>query len=301
MTNLRKKFNRHESALAGITAVILFLSLFSPSMSLLTPFEVNGQETQSPDKSAVKAPAPEEDIKAEVEEMPAGNRPDPIEDIRGDINALRKAQADAGADMTTLNDQIRKLRGELEEISKYLESLKAERQAAEATWNDLATRMAVVENALSIKEKKFSEETKRAEGKRLETAQNLIDERSAEREVYEEAFEAFKSGRYDESRAKFQKFLKQYPATPLSNGAQFWIGECYYQEKDYEKAILEYDRVIKQYPEGDKVPHALLKQGLAFYNLGDVDGMELLFKRLINDYPESHQAEIARAKLKAIQ
>ena len=34
------------------------------------------------------------------------------------------------------------------------------------------------------------------------------------------------------------------PDTGLSGNAQFWIGETYYQKRDFEKAILEYEQVI---------------------------------------------------------
>ena len=98
-------------------------------------------------------------------------------------------------------------------------------------------------------------------------------------------------------RADFQNFLKQYPDTEYSDNAQFWIGECYYFEKNYEKAILEYDKVAKNYPDGDRVPYALLKQGLSFLNLGDKTGARLLLQQVIKDYPNTNQAKIARAKL----
>ncbi len=92
-------------------------------------------------------------------------------------------------------------------------------------------------------------------------------------------------------------FLKQYPNTEFSDNAQFWIGECYYFEKKYEKAIIEYDKVIKNFPEGNKVPYALLKQGLSFLQLGDKASAKLLLQQVIKDFPNTSQARIARTRL----
>jgi tol-pal system protein YbgF len=95
--------------------------------------------------------------------------------------------------------------------------------------------------------------------------------------------------------------MEKFPKTDLTDNAQFWIGESYYSENNYEKAILEYEKVIKNYPEGDKVPHALLKQGLSFLKLGDKASARLLFQQIMKDYPNTNQARIAKAKLAEIR
>ena len=111
----------------------------------------------------------------------------------------------------------------------------------------------------------------------------------------------FKEAKYEKSREAFENFLKQYPDTEFSDNAQFWIGECYYFEKKYEKAIVEYEKVTKSFPEGNKVPYALLKQGLSFLKLGDKASAKLLLQQVIKDYPNTSQARIARARLLEIK
>ena len=120
-------------------------------------------------------------------------------------------------------------------------------------------------------------------------------------DLYRDAFETFNKGDLVKARRKFEAFLKQYPNTELSNNAQFWIGETYYQKKDFEKAILEYEKVITQYPEGGKIPVALFKEALAFFELGDKENARRLLRGLIERYPYSYQAEIAKRKLETIK
>jgi len=90
-----------------------------------------------------------------------------------------------------------------------------------------------------------------------------------ENELYQQAKQAFDEGRLDAARDKFQELLTRYPKSKSADNAQFWIGEIFYREKWYEKAILEYQKVIENYPKGNKVQASLLKQGFAFYNLKD--------------------------------
>jgi tol-pal system protein YbgF len=120
-------------------------------------------------------------------------------------------------------------------------------------------------------------------------------------DLYKDGLDTFYRGDMDGARKKLETFLKSYPNTELSDNAQFWIGETYYRQKDYERAILEYERVIVKYPEGDKVSAAMLKQGLSFLELGDKANARNLLRRVVERYPQSDQAELARKRLEGLK
>jgi tol-pal system protein YbgF len=115
------------------------------------------------------------------------------------------------------------------------------------------------------------------------------------------AKQAFDQGDADTAKKKFKELIERYPKSERADNAQFWIGEIYYREKWYEKAILEYQKVIENYPKGNKVPASLLKQGLAFKNLGDKANARLILEELIRKYPKTSEAKIARDKLKNLK
>jgi len=119
----------------------------------------------------------------------------------------------------------------------------------------------------------------------------------AENELYAKAKQDFDNGELDVARTGFQEFIKRYPKSTIADSAQFWVGEIYYRQKWYEKAILEYQKVIENYPKGNKVQASLLKQGFSFFNLGDKSNARLILKELINKYPSSNEAKIAKQKL----
>ncbi len=122
----------------------------------------------------------------------------------------------------------------------------------------------------------------------------------SEKELYLLAKMAFDQGDFKTAREGFGKFLTKYPKSERADNAQYWIGEIYYREKWYEKAILEYQKVIENYPKGNKVPDSLLKQGFAFNNIGDKANARLVFKELIEKYPKSEQTKVAKEKSKKV-
>jgi tol-pal system protein YbgF len=128
------------------------------------------------------------------------------------------------------------------------------------------------------------------------TPDDQVEKDLPEKKIYTLAKEAFDKGDFESAREGFQKLLTRYPDSENADNAQFWIGETYYREKWYEKAILEYQKVIEKYPEGNKVQASLLKQGFAFKNLGDKTNASLILKELVKKYPDSMEAEIARKK-----
>jgi len=115
--------------------------------------------------------------------------------------------------------------------------------------------------------------------------------------MYQTAKQAFDEGDFEAARKGFSEIIKQFPESEQVDNAQFWIGETYYREKWYEKAILEYQKVIENYPKGNKVPASLLKQGFAFFNIGDKANSRLILQELVEKHPSSHEAKIASEKL----
>lgn len=100
---------------------------------------------------------------------------------------------------------------------------------------------------------------------------------------------------------RLRSYLRKYPDSSLSDNAQYWIGECYYAQRDFNNAILAYYDVTRRYPKGDRVCAAMLKQGLAFAELGDAADARIVLERLIQSHPDCEEVSQARAKLSALE
>jgi tol-pal system protein YbgF len=208
---------------------------------------------------------------------------------------IRNSQANLGADLGAVRDEVRMLRGQMEEMKKG-SAAKGQGQNMQDRLDDLTVRVGNIENALRSGKKE-------PDGQRSEATDG---EPSAEvktdpKPVYDACYKLFKDGQYAKAREDFQKFLKQYPKTAYSGSAQFWIAETWYVEEKYEKAILEYEKVIKGFPTSDKVPFALLKQGMSFQKLGDKGSAKIVYQQIIKKYPNTNQAKTARARLSELK
>lgn len=125
-------------------------------------------------------------------------------------------------------------------------------------------------------------------------------EESTEEALYRSAKRFLDEGKAALARERFGTLLARFPKSDNADNAQFWIGETYYREKWYEKAILEYQKVIEKYPKGNKVPSAYLKQGMAFGNLGEKANARLILKELIKKFPSANEANVAKKQMKGL-
>ncbi len=116
--------------------------------------------------------------------------------------------------------------------------------------------------------------------------------------LYTYAYELYRNGKYAESEAKFDEFLKRYPDVERSDNAMYWIGEIKYAQKDYESAIMVFQKLVDTYPAGNKVPDALLKMGYSYGNISDKDNAVKALQTVVSDFPESDAARLAGQKLR---
>jgi len=115
------------------------------------------------------------------------------------------------------------------------------------------------------------------------------------------AYNDYLNGRYDLAVTGFQRFLKDFPSTSLAPNAQYWLGESYYNLKDYVRAMQSFDRVVKEYPGHEKIPSALFKLGLSAAETGDIPRAREFLKQVIEKFSTSDEAKLAKNKLAEIR
>ncbi len=197
-----------------------------------------------------------------------------------------------------LKDKLQLLSGRMEESDFLLKQrIKAFEDSGKSSKNKTEKRIEKAQADISRIEKYLNFESSAVHDYK-EKDYKKIDKSLGKDELYMFAKQALDNNELETARKGFLKFLKQYPKSKKSDNAQFWIGETYYREKWYEKAILEYQEVIEKYPKGNKLPSALLKQGFAFNNIGDNANARLILKELIKKHPKSNEAAIAKQKIK---
>jgi tol-pal system protein YbgF len=217
---------------------------------------------------------------------------------KAEIQALRSQLAEFRVLTSQLRQDLQELTGRVEETEFRLRQRTEGTQQAGERLDSRLERIdaATAENTERVRqlEQYLSFERERAAAPAPEPEPAPA---STESDLYTGAKKAFDAGQFDQARKGFQELLRRFPKSKQADNAQFWIGETYYREKWYEKAILEYQKVIEQYPKGNKLPSAMLKQGFAFDQLGDSTNARLIFKDLVRKFPDSNEAKIAQDKL----
>ena len=115
--------------------------------------------------------------------------------------------------------------------------------------------------------------------------------------LYRQGLEEFRSGHDAAAIATFRKFLKSYPQHHYGDNAQFALGECYYDLKQYRAAVRELRLVGERYPHGNKVPDAMLKLGEAQLALGDTREARGVLEALVRMYPRHAASQLAAERL----
>jgi len=116
-------------------------------------------------------------------------------------------------------------------------------------------------------------------------------------EDYRAAVELVKAGKHDEAVAALHAFLQKYPRHDYADNAQYWLGETYYAQKDYQHALAEFRATIETYPRGNKVPDALLKVGFCYQSLGQTDKAKAVLEQVVTLYPKTEPAALAAKRL----
>lgn len=79
--------------------------------------------------------------------------------------------------------------------------------------------------------------------------------------------------------------------------ARYMMGECLFNQKEYDKAIMQYQKIISQHSGHAKAPAAMLKQGMAFEKLADKETAKVIYKKLLKKHANAPEAAKAQENL----
>jgi tol-pal system protein YbgF len=123
---------------------------------------------------------------------------------------------------------------------------------------------------------------------------------SVEQAVYNQAFDALKAGSYSIAITGFKDFLSHYPASPLAENAQYWLGEAYYVNHDYTPAAGAFRAVLSKWPNSRKAPDALVKLGFTQYEQAQYPAARATLTDVTRRFPGTDAAKLAAERLRKI-
>jgi len=218
------------------------------------------------------------------------------------IERIVANQVEAAQHLDEVQSNVRQLRGRLEELEHSNEALAKQQRDLYA---DLDKRLAAAGAAAGgAAAGSASGETPAVGGAATPgaaagaAAGNAPS--SVEQAVYTQAFDALKAGSYSVAITGFKDFLGTYPASALAENAQYWLGEAYYVNHDYEAAAGAFRTVLKKWPDSRKAPDALLKLGYTQYAQKQYAAARATLTEVTRKYPGSDSAKLAADRLRRV-
>lgn len=123
---------------------------------------------------------------------------------------------------------------------------------------------------------------------------------AAETRTYEAAQAQRRLGNYQGAIVAFQNFIKLYPKSNLAPRAQYWIGDSYFNLRDFRLAIANQQVLIKTYAESPTVPDAMLNIASSQIEMGETIAGKKSLEDLLKQFPISDAADKARRRLSAM-
>ncbi len=245
------------------------------------------------------------------------------------VNAQPAADAQMVYQLQQLQDEIRELRGLVEQQSFELENLKRRQRdqyldldqrlndirqggagiaAAGSTTADadqpvisqpvieqpVVSQAAPEVRAPQVEQREVASIALPATGAAAVTQASPEDEKRA----YDSAFSALKDLRYADSAQAFLDFIEQYPDSEYADNAQYWLGESFYAAGNYDLALNAFNGLLADYPRSSKTADALLKIGYSHYEKKEWPQARAALEQVKAQYPETTLSRLAESRLR---
>ncbi|MDO8293431.1 MAG: tol-pal system protein YbgF [Gallionella sp.] len=194
-----------------------------------------------------------------------------------------KSLLDLLGQIEVLNGEIRKLRGQNEELAHGLQD--AEKREKDF-YVDLDTRL-----------RRFEPTDNAAQtGSDAAAATPPVDrdDPAAENRAFEAAYGLFKGGSHENAAKAFQEFLNKYPKSVHVPNANYWLGNAQFALKDYKSALGTYQGLLKAFSGTPKAAEVLFNIAGCQQELKQGAAAQKTLKQLVAKYPNSEAAGKAK-------
>ena len=205
-----------------------------------------------------------------------------------------QSMLDLHTQIETKNTEVRKLRGQIEEL---VNSLQEAEKRQKDFYVDLDTRVRHFETLAATAPPPVAPQPDKAD----DTAAAAADGSAVENRAYEAAFNFFKAGSPQKAITAFQDFLKKFPDSVHVPNVHFQMGGAYFSLKDFKNALASYDMLPSKYPYSGKTAEAMLGIADCQQELKNVVAARNTLKQIVAKYPGSEMADKARKRLASLK
>ena len=191
---------------------------------------------------------------------------------------LNRNNADVGAQVERIESNLRKVNGTQEANSKQLA--------------DLQKKFSDFQAKVDVKLERLTSGAPQQKKPPVPEDKNKL---------YAAAQAQASSGKYAEARRLLRHFISRFPKDSRVPQAYQTLGNTYYREGKFAKAIQEYRTIFEQHKKSKVYPSALHKIGMSFYQLKFCTDARGFLGELVRRYRRHKQVGSAKKVLKLIR
>ncbi len=208
-----------------------------------------------------------------------------LEDV---LKQQTKSNMDLQGQIESLSGEIRKLRGQNEEIAHGLQGAEKREKDFYVDLDTRLRRFETIDNAPQT-------------GSDTAATAAPVDanDTSLENRAFETAYGLFKGGSHANAIKAFQEFVKKYPESVHVPNANYWLGMAQFALKDYKGASATYQNLLKAFPGIPRAAEVLFNIAGCQQELKQTADAQKTLKQLIAKYPTSEAATKAKKLLAA--
>lgn len=218
-------------------------------------------------------------------------------------NSRNLVQVEMQQQIDALSDEVRQLRGSLEEANyklqqaterqkglyQELDKLKASPNTAGASTGATASAGASADGAQAAGTPIVGQTTPAAKAASAEETQ-----------AYDAAVSlVMKDKNFAKAVPAFEGFIQKYPQSSYVPNAHYWLGQLLYNQGDKDNAKANFLIVAQKFKDSPKRADAILKLGMITLSEGDKEKANKFFQLVVKQYPDTPSAQLAQKALNA--
>jgi tol-pal system protein YbgF len=249
-------------------------------------------------------PAP---VQAAAEVRRSMSLEDKVAQLEKQLQTANRMRAETQFEITNLQNEIRNLRGIIEEQSYQIEQItnrqrdiyrNLDQVAANASQTPANPEQSLTTTAPSTP---ASGGTSDVVPTQPEVVSDSANTESDIRAKYDAIFPLVRAKQFDDAIVRYQQFIAEYGDSPLVSNARYWLAQIYAVQGRTDEAEREYLLVAQQYPDSDKASDSWLKLGRLYEDRGQTERAIQAYEQLMSQYGSSNAARFAQSRLDVIR
>ena len=204
-------------------------------------------------------------------------------------------QADIMFQLNSLQQELQKLRGQVEEHEYQLKQLQDRQRDL---YRDIERRLSQLQGGQSAQSNERPATTTPSSSSSGSSVSSSASEDV--HSAYNNIFAKVRSKKYQEAINDYQAFLKTYPNSQYQASVHYWLGQIYYIQQNFEQALKEYQTVTKNYADSTRAPDSLFKQGKVLLLLNKTSEAKAIFNQVIENYDGTSE-QLAKTELQKLK